>query len=212
MVEAPRNFVLFDFDGVIADSHALSYELSRHFSPELDEKSYRALYEYNVFESLKKLSSWRDTLPEEYQRMFDPRMKDEIALVAGMDAVIRKVHESYRLAIISSTSQSGITYFLNKHRLISHFSDILGRDSHHSKVEKMAMVFEKYGVTSEQCVYITDTLGDMREAQAHGMGTIASSWGVHPRETLERGVPFRILNSPAELPDAVDDYFARAII
>ncbi len=104
---------------------------------------------------------------------------------------------------------SGITKFLTKHGLIEYFPDILGRDAHHSKVEKMQMIFDKHGVTAAQCVYITDTLGDMREAQAHNMGTIASSWGVHPRETLERGVPFRILNAPTELPDAVDDYFVR---
>ena len=71
-----QRFVLFDFDGVIADSQALSYELSRHFSPELDQEKYRALYDNNVFESLKKLSTWRDTLPEEYQEKFDPRKCD----------------------------------------------------------------------------------------------------------------------------------------
>jgi len=207
-----QRFVLFDFDGVIADSQALSYELSVQFSPELDQEKYRALYEDNVFESLKKLSSWRDTLPEEYQERFEPRMREEVRLVAGMDDAIKVLSENYTLAIISSTSVSGITEFLKSHTLTGYFSDILGRDSHHSKVEKMRMIFEKYDVTAEQCVYITDTLGDMREAQAHSMGTIASSWGVHPRETLEKGIPFRILNAPAELPDAVDDYFTRSLL
>jgi len=209
MDTAPKRFVLFDFDGVIADSSALSYELSRQFSPELDRESYRRLYENNVFESLKKLSSWRDTLPDEYQQKFDPRMRGEVQLVHGMDEVIKTLNDRYTLAIISSTSTPGIMDFLGRHGLRQYFSDILGRDSHHSKVEKMSMVFEKYGTTADECVYITDTLGDMREAQAHGMGTIASSWGVHPRETLEKGIPFRILNAPAELPDAVDDYFAK---
>ena len=129
-----------------------------------------------------------------------------------MDDAIKKLHGAYTLAVISSTSVSGITQFLDAHNLSGYFSDILGRDSHHSKVEKMRMIFEKYNVTAAQCVYITDTLGDMREAQAHEMGTIASTWGVHPRETLEKGIPFRILNTPQELPDAVDDYFARASV
>jgi phosphoglycolate phosphatase len=204
-----ENFVLFDFDGVIADSHALSYELSRHFSPELDEHSYRALYESNIFESLKQLPSWRDTLPQEYQRKFDPRMKGEVRLVHGMDNVIKTLHENYTLAIISSTSMRGITEFLQTYDLTDYFSDVLGRDTHHSKVEKMAMVFKKYDVTASQCIYITDTLGDMREAQEHGMGTIGCSWGVHPHETLKKGIPFRIVDHPRELPDAVADYFAR---
>lgn len=204
-----QRFVLFDFDGVIADSAALNYELSVFFSPELNEETYRALYEANVYESLKKLSSWRETLPEEYQEKFGPRMKDEVHLVKGMDVVIKTLHESYTLAIISSTPTSGIESFLVRYGLRDYFADVLGRDVHMSKVEKMRMVLEKYDISSDQCVYITDTLGDMREAQAHSMGTIASSWGVHPRETLEKGIPFRILNTPQELPDAVDDYFAQ---
>ena len=67
-------------------------------------------------------------------------------------------------------------------------------------------------MTADDCVYITDTLGDMREAGAHHMGTIGCSWGVHDRATLERGLPFRIVDQPAELRDAVDDYFARGSV
>lgn len=206
-MDAMRKFVLFDFDGVIADSHALSYELSRHFMPELDEGSYQALYEKNIFQSLKERPTWNESIPSEYQKKFDARMKDEVTLVPGMDEAIRVLSGAYTLAIISSTSGEGINRFLKTHKMTEFFVDVLGRDTHHSKVEKMAMLMGKYRTTSEHCVYITDTLGDMREAKEHGMGTIASSWGVHPRETLEKGIPFRILETPAELPDAVEDYF-----
>ena len=209
METSAQKFVLFDFDGVIADSQALSYELSVHFNPELNQQKYQALYEGNIFESLKKLPGWYDGLPEEYQQKFDPRMESEVHLVGGMDEAIKALKENYTLSIISSSSTDGIIRFLKANNLTEYFSDVLGRDSHHSKVEKMEMIFKKYHIGAGECVYVTDTLGDMREAKEHGMCTIASSWGVHPRETLEKGLPFRILNSPVELPDVVDDYFAR---
>ena len=73
------------------------------------------------------------------------------------------------------------------------------------------MTFEKHHTNAAQCVFVTDTLGDMREAQEHSVGTIGCSWGVHPRATLEKGMPFRIVDSPLELLDAVGDYFASLV-
>ena len=204
-----QHFVLFDFDGVIADSLALSYEITRSFNPEVDEEKYRRLYEGNIYDSISKLPGWHAGHPEEYFKRFSPRMKTEVRLVVGMDAVIKNLAGEYTLAVVSSTPSVGITDFLTSHNLLQYFADILGRDVHHSKVEKMRMLLEKYDTTSEHCVFITDTLGDMREAKAHEMGTIGVSWGVHPRETLEKGIPFRIVETPDELPDAVDDYFAQ---
>jgi len=212
MESSARKFVLFDFDGVIADSLALSYEITRSFNPEVDEEKYRRLYEGNIYDSISKLPGWHPGHPEEYFKRFSPRMKDEVHLAQGMDDVIKKLAATYTLAIISSTPTAGIQWFLAKHGLTEYFADILGRDVHHSKVEKMRMVFEKHKTIAQHCVFITDTLGDMREAQAHEMGAIGTSWGVHPRETLEKGIPFRIVEHARELPDAVDDYFARATV
>ena len=137
-------------------------------------------------------------------------MEVEVALYEGMDTVIKTLKESYMLAIVSSTSKGGITYHLARNNLLQYFSDILGREIHHSKVEKMKMIFERHNVFSQNCIYITDTLGDMREAKEHEMATIGVSWGVHPRETLEQGIPFRIVEKPEELPDAIADYFAHS--
>lgn len=204
-----RQFVLFDFDGVIANSHAVAYELSRHFSPELDDAKYRALYERNIFQSLKALPSWKDTLPEEYQKRYDTRMH-EVVLYEGMDDVIRTFSNTYGLAIISSTSTSGITDFLGRYELSHYFSDILGREDHHSKVEKMRTLLEKYALSPSDCIYITDTLGDMHEANEHAMATIGVTWGVHPRETLEKGLPFRIVEKPLDLLDTVEEFFRRS--
>ena len=209
-MEEGTRFVLFDFDGVIADSLALSFDVSRILNPELDETSYRALYEGNIYESIRKLSGWQEKdRTQEYFSEFSPRMKSEVRLVPGMDAVVRELSASYRLAIISSTPSSAIRDFLAWNQFAECFVEVLGRDVDHSKVKKMQMLFDTYGTSAAQCVYITDTLGDMREAQQHDMGTIGVSWGVHPRETLEKGIPFRIVERPADLPDTVDEYFAR---
>jgi phosphoglycolate phosphatase-like HAD superfamily hydrolase len=48
----------------------------------------------------------------------------------------------------------------------------------------------------------------MEEASAADVGAIGVTWGWHSRETLEKGKPFRIVDSAADIPGAVSDYFA----
>jgi len=201
-------FVLFDFDGVIADSFALAFDVSRQFNPELDEVSYKKLFEGNIYESLKSMRGWEDPdRSDTYFAVFAPRMKDEVTLASGMREVIEALAKEFTLLIVSSTVSISITEFLQQHGLTKYFAESMGKDVHPSKVEKMRMIFEKYDTSAEHCVFITDTLGDMREAKEHGMGAIGVSWGFHSHQTLGKGIPFRIVDTPAELPDAVADYF-----
>lgn len=204
-----KRFVLFDFDGVIADSLHLGHDVARivHDEPGMTLNDYRSLFEGNVYHTLEKTG--RERRDEEYFAAYAPRMDEEVTLVEGMRESIDTLSGEYTLAIISSTTTSLIRTFLAKHVLTEYFADVMGADVHPSKVEKMRMVFERYDTSAKDCVYITDTLGDMREAKEHEMGTIAVAWGWHDRLTLEKGIPFRIVEKPAELPDTVEDFFAR---
>jgi phosphoglycolate phosphatase-like HAD superfamily hydrolase len=210
-MESAQKFVLFDFDGVIADSFALSYDVARIIHPETDltPDGYRGWFEGNVYESIQK-SVPGGPRNDAYFVEYASRMEGEVTLVPNMEKIIRTLATSYTLIIISSTVSAHIRSFLDKHALADSFSDVMGSDVHFSKVEKMRMVFEKYKTSPEECVFVTDTLGDIREAKKHEVGAIGVSWGWHKHETLEKGVPFRIVDTPAELPDAVDDYFARS--
>ncbi len=55
-----------------------------------------------------------------------------------------------------------------------------------SKVEKFRMMEEKYGVRKNDMLFITDTLGDIREADKAGVPTIAVTWGAHDTSYFHR--------------------------
>ena len=204
-----EKFVLFDFDGVIADSYDLSLELSKKFDGNIDEEAFRALFEGNIYDSLKKRRGEDVTeLAKKYFAEFVPRMRTEAHLVPGMDSVVTGLAGSYTLIIVSSTPSDGIRELLSRYAVESYFAEIMGMDVHTSKIEKIGRALHAHRATASDCVFVTDTLGDIREAEAHGIGAIGVSWGVHSHETLEKGIPFRIVDKPEELPDAVDDYFA----
>lgn len=202
-------FILFDFDGVIADSFKPAFEVQKMICPNLTEANYRKRFEGNI-------NDWEEPTnvhTEECRHDIDffteyiPKMKREAKIVQGIKEVIIELEKNYTLIVISSTITSPIREFLEEHDLADHFVQIMGNDVHTSKVEKMKMVFEKYDIGSSDCVFITDTLGDMREASHVGIGAIGITWGFHASETLRKGKPFRLVEKPNDLLSAVSDYF-----
>jgi len=80
-----------------------------------------------------------------------------------------------------------------------YFREIFGSDFHFSKKEKIDHALEKYGVGREQAFYIGDTVGDIREARAAGVRSVAVTWGWHGRERLAAVNPDFLIDTPEEL-------------
>lgn len=205
--------MLFDFDGVIADSWEIAFETSRTVFPSFDEESYRRMFEGNVHESHKEMVSNEErerATDIEWFDVYVPKFETRARLFPGMREVIESLSHEYILIIVSSTITSPIQGFLEKHHIGRYFSEVMGADVHTNKHEKIKMIFEKYGTSASECVFITDTLGDMREAKLAGVSAIGVSWGFHPRETLAEDKPFRIVEQPTDIKPAIADYFADA--
>lgn len=204
-----KSFVLFDFDGVIADSFKPAFEVSKMICPHLTEDIYRKRFERNIndWEELINIHTKECRHDIDFYKEYLPRMKKEVQIVPGMRDVIIELKKSHILIIISSTITNQILGFLKTHDLINHFTQIMGNDVHKSKVEKIKMVFESYGIGPDNCVFVTDTLGDMHEASLKNVGVIGITWGFHESGRLIRGKPFRLVEKPNDLLMAVCDYF-----
>ncbi|KKR07431.1 MAG: phosphoglycolate phosphatase, phosphoglycolate phosphatase [Parcubacteria group bacterium GW2011_GWC1_39_29] len=205
-----NNYILFDFDGVIADSFQPAFEVNKMMCPHLTEDQYRRRFEGNINDWEKVDEKHTDQCRHDI-KFFDeyiPKMKNQVTVVPEMAKVIGDLAKLYNLIIVSSTITSPIQDFMEKYNLPAYFTEIMGNDVHRSKVEKIKMIFTKYSVTPKECVFITDTLGDIREATQTQVGAIGVSWGFHAHKTLVSGNPFRIVDKPEDLEIAVADYFA----
>ena len=153
----------------------------------------------------------RPATGEEDKEFFDiyiPAMM-KFKIFPRMLNAIEKLSEKYRLIIISSTITGPIREYMEGHNATRYFTEIMGNDVHKSKVEKIKMVFDKYGVSADDCLFITDTLGDLLEAEKTGVEGIAVSWGFHDSETLQKGNPAALVNTPEELLAEIDRYFSK---
>lgn len=192
--------ILFDFDGVIVDTFAFCHRIANMRSP-VAEEDYRARFEGNINDALKKVDRSRspsfDFFGHYVPELMLCKPKEELA-----DA-IKTLARDHALIIISSTTTPPITEFLALHGLNDCFKEILGNDVEKSKVKKIQGVLDRYGITPSETVFVTDTLGDIWEAEACGVKSIAVSWGYHPVETLEKGNPYKVIHRPDELLDAI---------
>lgn len=204
-----RTCIFFDFDGVIADTWQMAAAVRKTICPTMTDDQIRQRFEGNVNDAPDKGEGHSALCRHEldWWNLYLPLFENAHPFPGSIRAV-QDMAEKYRMAIISSTISSPIIEFLKKYDAAQYFGDILGNDVHTSKVEKMNILFERYELAPAHCVFVTDTLGDMREAEKADVGTIGVSWGFHEHERLQKGNPFKIVDHPHELPGAVNTYFA----
>ena len=202
-------FILFDFDGVIGDSWDVAFATVKTICPGITEEDHKKRFEGNINDVKHPEAFHNDDCNHDLDwfDIYVPKMKEGTKLFPGLKELILDLEKEYTLIIISSTLSFPIEEFLKEHNFREHFDWVMGNDVHKSKVEKIKMVFEKYGVGSKDCIFITDTLGDMHEAEKMNVPSIGVTWGFCTPETLQKGNPLKLVDTPEELKSAIAEHF-----
>lgn len=183
--------ISFDFDGVIAPTFDLAFSIMEEADPSLTMQAYRDAFNGNIYDS--DLSPVTDFFDK-----YEPHLM-RLPIIPGIADVIEMLAQKHSLSIVSSTPERIIKTFLGQHKLDKCFSIILGTEVEKSKIKKFEMLFIEQGIGPDDCVFITDTLGDINEAREVDVKSIAVTWGFHNYTTLQDGNPYRIVETPAEL-------------
>lgn len=189
--------ILFDFDGVIADTFAFCHKII-HARDGVTEDEYRARFEGNINDALRKATPNPSAKPFDFFSQYTPEL---LTCQPNKDVVevVKELAHDHTLIIVSSTISSSIKEFLELQNLTTEFAEILGNDVEKSKVKKINAVLQRYEVKPSETIFITDTLGDIKEARACGVQSIAVTWGYHPEKTLLKGNPFKIIQHPNQI-------------
>lgn len=195
----------FDFDGVIVNTFDLCYRNTLvDMNMPLTETQFRNLFNGNVYEGIA-LATGKSA--SEVHVDDDPYYIDytrcilEMPPITGMTTVLEDLHngEARQLFMLSSSINPSIKKYLEKYRLCYLFDRIYGASVHKNKAVKIKMHLDAFAINPEETVFITVTLGDMREAAHHNIRSIRVSWGFHPRVTLEQENPLAIVDTPVKL-------------
>ena len=198
-----EKLVMFDFDGVLIDTFLMLHGISSEVNENLLIDEYKNFFKGNIYSAIRNDGTPRKSNPN-LSNLYDIGSR-ELVVPDSLKNVIKNISSNFILTIVSSTPTSSIDKVLEREDLQSYFIDILGRDVHTSKVIKIKMLLEKYSVLPENTVFVTDTVGDIKEARECGVKSIAVTWGFHNEETLKEAKPVKIVSTPESLQEAIKD-------
>ena len=202
-----RTLVIFDFDGVLVNTSDLCYSLHKAENPWMTREYFDALSHGNFIDNVLRAVKEDGLIP-------NPNWASEygegLALLSTPEMLrklVADLAEKHVLAICSSMQSKYIHQFLEEGTMAGYFADVLGSDADRSKVVKMRMLLDKHRLAPAEAIFVTDTLGDVRDGAAVQIRTIGVTWGVHDRETLEKGEPLAVVDTVFELRDAIGRFF-----
>src|SRR3989344_1781089 len=207
-----RKIVMFDFDGVIVDSFEMAFGITQQLRLGLDREQYRDMFMGNIYDSVEKMDgknterNWNAT-KDEWFGIYAPLLL-ELPVIAGVKEALAALAKQYALVVVTSSINSPVHAYLELHDLHHHFEEVLGADVHVSKVKKIQMVLDKYGARPEDCVFITDTVGDLLEAQHKGIAALVVTWGFHSLERFAAHPPAGFIERPEQMLEKFNGFFA----
>jgi len=199
-----KKVIMFDFDGVIADSFDIFYSEFTRACEELgfyklnSKEVLLSLFDGNLILSLFKLGFPPWKLKELFSK-FQPRITEannRVKPFAGAKEMLEEISQVHPTYIISSNLSEAVRNFLKREN-INGVKGILGADVETSKVKKIKQVSKNY--PNHKPYYIGDTCGDIKEGKQANAITVAVTWGWHPKERLLKSNPDYIVNTPSEL-------------
>jgi len=199
-----RAVLMFDYDGVIADS--LEYFMgafldacARHgFRQIQDRRGFMALFDTNMYDGMAAAGIGRERHDPVLITMSE-LLRDRAHLYrifAAMPPVLERLARAHDLYIVTSNVGQVVREHLSANG-VRCVLDVLGSEAGRSKAEKIRGLAKRH--PGARCFYIGDTVGDMREAREAGATTIAVTWGWHERERLATACPDHMVDTPAAL-------------
>lgn len=183
---------LFDFDGVIGNTYDTNWELVQEIFPGVDEQTYRIDHHLgNVYEH-PAVPFTAETAARYIERI---RLILSTEHIADAVPALQQIGQDRQLHIVTSNCEVAIERVLTEAGVDHLFGHILGQGAHLSKVAKFKTISEAIGTELSEFFYVTDTLGDIVEAQKVSLQTIAVTFGYHPRELLQIGNPTHIVDT-----------------
>lgn len=188
--------VIFDFDGVIADTEPVHYAAFRNVLSEegyiLSEDEYYGKYlayddktlfrEYFSNNKVKLSNEDLERLLVRKSHLYDDLVKDEMRIFPGVDLFLENIYNKFRIAIGSGALKKEIVHALEILRINKYFELIISADDVerskpdpevYNKVLDSLNIGGRDSIKAVECVVIEDSIYGIEAAKNAGMKCIA---------------------------------------
>ena len=201
--------ILFDFDGVLADTLDDLLQFGQEACNELGVSHVAVKEDLSTLEVMSFANFGRqmevpEPLIEEFVRKSLEKMankKSSIATFPGLAEAVKDLSARYVLGIVTTNSTQNVKAFLIEHGLEDCIRVIYGVDLPGSKAQKISQARDQFAVSGETVFMIGDSASDMRAASEASAKSIGVSWGHQSVEMLISAKADFIVYSPKELTE-----------
>lgn len=194
-------YVIFDFDGTLADTFALGSQLINEYADRLGYKQID--FAANKDKSAKELIKmsgvrfWQIPGLLRFFRKKSVERASEVNAFTGIPDLVRQLHErGFTLGVMTTNSAQTIGIFLEKYGLKDYFTYIKTEISLFGK--RRALRRTKRHLKSD-IIYIGDEIRDIDACRAVKIPIISVAWGFNSYEILEKHNPGMVTKDAEEV-------------
>lgn len=202
-------------DGVLFDSTLVAQKHISALYPDLTEEMHKELLTGNFHEEIKKLTIPRiiETEDKKKERQLQyATEKAETQMYDGIKELLNTLNDKNYILVLNTSAYDRNCIPMLETAGIKDLFNFLGTgDVDKSKVAKFAIIKEKYNADNNEMLFITDTLGDIREADIASIPTVAVTWGAHDKSYFTREPHsnlLAIINTVSDLETFIENNFA----
>jgi len=203
--------ILFDFDGVLADTLS---DMLRFAQETCDELGIKHVVKQEDLSSLEVMSfatygqncEVPEHLLDEFVRGCLKRFAEKESppdIFEGLSEVIKALTAKNSIAIVTGNTTQNVNAFLIEHGLNESIRAVYGVDAPGSKAEKILQAQNQFAAGNEAVYMVGDSVSDIRAAREADVQSIAVNWGHQSAEMLIQAKPDSFIHSPQELLELI---------
>ncbi len=201
-------YVLFDFDGTLADTEEVNFVIYQ----KLAEKYNLRNITIDELGHIKKMSAKELMAYVELKKRYLPfllkrgkhLLKQDIKNIKPcktdiFDTVLMLKNMGIQTAIITTNSKTNVQLFLEEQN--ANIFDFILSSSMFGKESKMKKIIKKEKIALEDVLYVGDEIRDIHAAKNTGIHIASVAWGYNTVESLRKHKPEYLIYEPTELID-----------
>ena len=208
----------FDLDGTLVDSRRDMVGAIQRLRSELnlDFRDYHALVPWvskgmpklyaNAFDDIND-TQIRDALPVQYAKQYAAEIVQHTRLYDGIHEMLQNLSERVTMAVVTNKPEALSRLLLTQLDVLQYFSAVIGGDTFDFAKPNLGMLrgaIDRSGLKStEQCVMVGDSAGDVRMAHAYRARAVWCEWGYY--ETLPDVKPDVTVRTPCDVVKLVEN-------
>lgn len=190
--------VAFDFDGVLVDSFEPLYQINvegaKAVGRTITRDQYRDAFNGPVHQELARILGLSPQEDEEFRAakksvFTNYYNEDTVSVFGWAKNIIPHLVKKHSMYIVTAAPSQFVTTLLKASGLAPYFDGLFG--SHHAGKHATLRELLRFGGA-----FVTDTVGDIVEAQNTGGVSLGVAWGFHDPEALSSAGARQVFTDP----------------